>query len=74
LTRTGAGRRHTALVLHRPNGASKKTADPEAIIGAAHILAGALEKLPLDDVELILSISSDKDLGALLDALLPQTR
>jgi hypothetical protein len=38
-----------------------KTADPEVIIGAArtapaaHILAGALEKLPPDDVELILS-------------------
>jgi hypothetical protein len=51
------------------------------IIGAVHtapsarILAGALEKLPLDGVVLILSISSDKNLGAaLLDAQLPQTR
>jgi folylpolyglutamate synthase/dihydropteroate synthase len=57
-----------------------KTADPEMIIGAVHtapsarILAGALEKLRLDNVELILPISSDKNLGALLDAQLPQTR
>ncbi len=54
--------------------------DPEVIIDSAHtaqsarVLAGALEKLAPNGVELMLSISSDKNLGALLDALLPQTR
>jgi len=54
--------------------------DPEVIIDAAHtaesarVLALALESLAPKGFELILSISSDKNLDALLEALLPGAR
>jgi dihydrofolate synthase/folylpolyglutamate synthase len=54
--------------------------DPMVIVDAAHTaasaqaLAYALETLAPDGFELILSVSSDKNLGALLEALLPATR
>jgi len=54
--------------------------DPEVIVDAAHtaesarVLAHALESLAPKGFELILSISSDKNLDALLDALLPRTQ
>ena len=54
--------------------------DPQVIVDAAHTaesaraLAKVLETLAPDGFELILSVSSDKNLGALLDALLPATR
>jgi dihydrofolate synthase/folylpolyglutamate synthase len=53
--------------------------DPQVIVDAAHTadsargLADALETLAPDGFDLILSVSSDKNLGALLDALLPGT-
>lgn len=53
--------------------------DPQVIVDAAHTaesaraLADALKTLAPDGFELILSVSSDKNLGALLDALLPAT-
>ena len=54
--------------------------DPQVIVDAAHtaesarVLADTLATLAPDGFELILSVSSDKNLGALLDALLPATR
>jgi dihydrofolate synthase/folylpolyglutamate synthase len=54
--------------------------DPRVIVDAAHTaesartLADALVTLAPDGFELILSVSSDKNLDALLDALLPGTR
>jgi dihydrofolate synthase/folylpolyglutamate synthase len=54
--------------------------DPEVIVDSAHTaesalaLASALETLAPNGIELILSVSSDKNLDALLDALLPRTR
>jgi len=54
--------------------------DPQVIVDAAHTaesartLADALKTLAPDGFELILSVSGDKNLGALLDALLPATR
>ena len=54
--------------------------DPQVIVDAAHTaesartLADALKTLAPDGFELILSVSSDKNLSALLDALLPTTR
>ncbi len=54
--------------------------DPQIIVDAAHtaesarVLANALKTLAPNGFELILSVSSDKNLGALLDALLPATR
>ena len=54
--------------------------DPAVIIDAAHtaesarVLAKALGALTPKGYELILSISSDKNLGAVLDALLPHAR
>ena len=54
--------------------------DPQVIVDAAHTaesaraLADVLEALAPNGFELILSVSSDKNLGALLDALLPATR
>lgn len=54
--------------------------DPQVIVDAAHTaesartLADALKTLAADGFELILSVSSDKNLYALLDALLPATR
>jgi len=53
--------------------------DEEVIVDAAHtaesarVLAKELESLAPDGIELILSVSSDKNLDALLDALLPMT-
>jgi len=54
--------------------------DPRVIVDAAHtaesarVLADALATIAPDGFELILSVSSDKNLGALLDALLPSAR
>lgn len=54
--------------------------DPQVIVDAAHTaesartLADALKIIAPDGFELILSVSSDKNLSALLDALLPATR
>jgi len=54
--------------------------DPRVIVDAAHTaesaraLADALETLAPNGFELILSVSTDKNLAALLDALLPGTR
>jgi dihydrofolate synthase/folylpolyglutamate synthase len=54
--------------------------DPQVIVDAAHtaesarVLADALELLAPDGFDLILSVSSDKNLDALLSALLPATR
>lgn len=54
--------------------------DPEVIVDAAHtadsarVLASALGSLAPNGFELILSISSDKNLDALLEALLPGSR
>jgi len=54
--------------------------DSRVIVDAAHtaesarVLARALETLAPDGFELILSVSSDKNLDALLDALLPAAR
>jgi dihydrofolate synthase/folylpolyglutamate synthase len=54
--------------------------DPEVIVDAAHtadsarVLADALTTLAPNGIELILSVSTDKNLDALLDALLPLTR
>jgi dihydrofolate synthase/folylpolyglutamate synthase len=53
--------------------------DPQVIVDAAHTaessraLADAMKTLAPDGFELILSVSSDKNLSALLDALLPAT-
>ncbi len=53
--------------------------DPQVIVDAAHTaesartLADALKVLAPNGFELILSVSSDKNLSALLDALLPAT-
>ncbi|MAG32811.1 MAG: hypothetical protein CL908_18190 [Deltaproteobacteria bacterium] len=55
-------------------------ADPEVIVDAAHTaesaraLASVLEDLSPGGFDLLLSVSSDKNLDALLDALLPATR
>lgn len=54
--------------------------DERVIIDAAHtaesarVLAEALDSLAPDGIELMLSVSSDKNLPALLDRLLPRTR
>jgi dihydrofolate synthase/folylpolyglutamate synthase len=54
--------------------------DPQVIVDSAHtaesarVLADALESLAPDGFDLILSVSSDKNLDALLSALLPATR
>jgi len=54
--------------------------DPRVIVDAAHTaesaraLAGALEELAPDGFDLLLSVSGDKNLDALLEALLPRSQ